>query len=313
MSSLPALWITIPVKAEAVAALAKRFDIIQTKGPGPEFARQAAQKPIVAVLTNGSLGLPAESIALLPGLRIIACFGAGFENVDHAAARARGIPVTHAPGVNDANVADHTLALMLGIARDLAGSDRAVREGKWDTSRIYRPALNGKRLGIIGLGNIGLRIAKRAAAFDMQISYNTRKPRPEVDWRHYTDLTEMARDVDYLVAACPGGPGTRHIVNAAVLSALGKDGFFINIARGSVVDTNALIAALEGGVIAGAGLDVVDGEPVVPEALLNSDKVLFTPHMAGRTPDVIWAQVDLFLANVDAAFAGKPLPNLVPG
>ena len=312
MSTRPALWITIPVKPEIVAALAERFEVIHTKGPGPEFAAQAAQKPVIAVLTNGSIGLPAASIAALPGLKIISCFGAGFENVDHAAARARGIVVTHAPGVNDANVADHTLALMLGIARDLVGADRAVREGKWETSRIYRPSLNGKRLGLIGLGNIGLRIAARAAAFDMDVAYNTRNPRPEVPWRHYPNLIDLARDSDFLVAACPGGPATRRIVNAPVLEALGKDGFLINIARGSVVDTDALIAALEKGGIAGAGLDVIDGEPVVPEALLKSNKVLFTPHMAGRTPEVIWNQLKLLLANIDAVLAGQPAPNRVP-
>ena len=122
----------------------------------------------------------------------------------------------------------------------------------------------------------------------------------------------LARDSDYLVAACPGGPATRRIVNAPVLEALGKDGFLINIARGSVVDTDALIAALEKGSIAGAGLDVIDGEPVVPEALLKSNKVLFTPHMAGRTPEVIWNQLKLLLANIDAVLAGQPAPNRVP-
>jgi len=312
MTPLPALWITIPIAAEAVAALAQHFDLTQTKGHGPEAMAQAARQPIVAILTNGSIGLPAAAIEALPGLKVISCFGAGFENVDHAAARARGIVVTHAPGVNDANVADHTLALMLGVARDLVGADRAVRAGKWDESRNYRPSLNGKRLGLIGLGNIGMRIARRAAAFEMSVAYHTRKPRPEVQWRHYPELAALAADCDYLVAACPGGPATRHIVNAQVLAALGPQGFFINIARGSVVDTAALIDALEREGIAGAGLDVVEGEPVVPAALLNSERVLFTPHMAGRTPEVVWAQVDMLRANVEAVLAGRPAPNVVP-
>jgi lactate dehydrogenase-like 2-hydroxyacid dehydrogenase len=204
------------------------------------------------------------------------------------------------------------MALMLGIARDLIGADRAVREGKWDASRVYRPALNGKRLGVIGLGNIGMRIAKRGEAFDMEVGYMTRTPRADVSWKHYGTLVSLAENSDYLVAACPGGPATRHIVNAEVLAALGQQGFLINIARGTVVDTAALIDALERGVIAGAGLDVIEGEPAVPEALLKSPKVLITPHMAGRTPDVIWSQVKLFNANVEAVLAGKPAPNVVP-
>ena len=309
---LPALWITIPIAQEALTLINERFEVILTKGYGPEAIAQAAQKPVQVVLSNGSIGLSAQAIEALPQLKMIACFGAGFENIDHAAARARGIVVTHAPGVNDANVADHALALMLGVARDLPGADRAVRAGKWDTSRIYRPSLNGKRLGVIGLGNIGLRIARRGEAFDMTVAYNTRSPKPGVAWKHYADVVSLAENSDYLVAACPGGPATRHLVNAEVLAALGQQGIFVNIARGSVVDTAALIDALERDVIYGAGLDVIDGEPVVPEALMRSPKVLMTPHMAGRTPDVIPNQVKLFFANVDAVMAGKPAPNVAP-
>ena len=139
-----------------------------------------------------------------------------------------------------------------------------------------------------------------------------RTPRTEVAWKHYSDLVSLAENSDYLVAACPGGPATRHIVNAEVLAALGQQGFFINIARGSVVDTAALIDALDREVIAGAALDVIEGEPVVPEGLLKSPKVLMTPHMAGRTPDVIWSQVKLFVANVEAVLGGNPAPNVAP-
>jgi lactate dehydrogenase-like 2-hydroxyacid dehydrogenase len=312
MTTKPALWITIPVAAEAMAIIGQRFDVIHTKsGYGEAEIAQAKQKDIVAVLTNGSIGLSSAAINAFPNLKVIACFGAGFENVDHAAARARGIVVTHAPGVNDANVADHALALMLGVARDLPGADRAVRAGKWETSRIYRPSLNGKRLGVIGLGNIGMRIARRGEAFEMSVAYCTRTPK-DVPWKHYSDVVSLAENSDYLVAACPGGPATRHLVNAEVLAALGQQGIFVNIARGSVLDTNALIDALERDVILGAGLDVIDGEPAVPEALMQSPKVLMTPHMAGRTPDVIPNQVDLFTRNVMAVLEGHPAPNVVP-
>jgi lactate dehydrogenase-like 2-hydroxyacid dehydrogenase len=312
MNSRPAIWITFNFPAPAVDKLREHFDVTQTNGLGAEALSAVQKKPIVAVLTSALMGMPARVINALPHVKIIGTIGTGFETLDVAAAHARGIVVTHGPGVNDVNVADHTIALMLGIARDLKASDRDVREGRWETSRVYRPSLNNKRVGIIGLGNIGRRIAVRCAAFDMTVGYHTRSPRGDVDWQHYDDLTRMAENSDYLVAACPGGEATRHIVNAQVLHALGPQGFFINIARGSVVDTQALIAALDGGLIAGAALDVVEGEPKVPEALLRSDKVLFTPHVAGRTPDVIFNQAALFKRNVDAVLAGQPAPNAVP-
>lgn len=313
MSSLPGLWITYNLAPVAVEKLREHFDVTLTNGIGPDAMAVVREKPIVAVLTNALTGMPGAVLNAVPNAKVLGTVGAGYETLDVAGAHARGIVVTHGPGVNDANVADHTIALMLGIARDLVAGDRAAREGRWETSRAYRPSLNNKRVGIIGLGNIGMRIAARCAAFDMTIAYNTRTPRTEVPWRHYADLRAMAQDSDYLVAACPGGAATRHIVNAEVLKALGPQGFFINIARGSVVDTDALIRALDEGIIAGAGLDVVDGEPVVPEGLVKSSKVLLTPHMAGRTPDVIFNQVALFTRNAEAVLAGKPAPNAVPG
>jgi lactate dehydrogenase-like 2-hydroxyacid dehydrogenase len=246
----------------------------------------------------------------LPALGLIACFGAGHENVDLAAARARGIQVSHAPGANNATVADHALALMLGLARGLVSLDAAVKRGGWESSRAARPTLNGARLGLVGMGHIGQAIARRAAAFDMsRIAYCTRTPRSDLpaDYEHVGSVLELARSgVDYLVLACPGGPATRHIINREVLRALGPEGFLVNVARGSVVDTEALIAALAAGEIAGAGLDVLEDEPEVPAALLQqgaaSDRVLLTPHVSGRSPAAQAAQVVAVMATLERFF-----------
>lgn len=310
--SLPHLLIVVPLFDHVVAALREHYTVHVIDGPHEDALERLRDTPIRAIVTNGSIGLSAAQMARLSQLELVCCFGAGYENVDLAATKARGIGVTHAPGVNDATVADHALALMLGLARGLVGLDAAVRQGRWKSSRAERATLNGGRLGIIGLGNIGSRIAARGAAFDMSVGYHTRTPRSGSAWKHYGSVVELARNSDFLVAACPGGPATRHIVNRAVLEALGPSGYFINIARGSVADTDALIDALAARKIAGAGLDVIEGEPAVPEQLLALDNVLFTPHIAGRSPAAIRGQIDAVRANLAAHFAGRPLPSPVP-
>jgi len=264
-----------------------------------------------AVITNGSVGLTQTQMHRLPELKMVCAFGAGYENIDIAAARLRGIEVTHAPGANDATVADHALGLMLAVARGFTVLDSAVRQGDWHHARAERPTLNGAHLGIIGLGRIGAKIAARATAFDMHVSYLTRHPRADVPWQHYTNIEQLARDSDFLVAACPGGTATRHLVNARVLEALGPNGVFINISRGSVVDTAALIAALNAGGIAGAGLDVFEAEPDLPAALMACPNTVFTPHIAGRSPAAITAQTDMLLSSLAAYFEGGHSPFVV--
>lgn len=266
---------------------------------------------VCAVVTNGSVGLTSAQMDRLPELEIICAFGAGHENIDSAAARARGIAVTYAPGANDATVADHALGLMLAVARGFTVLDPAVRRGEWNGVRAERPTLNGGRVGIIGLGRIGAKIAARAAAFEMRISYLTRQLRADVSWQHYTDVEQLARDSDFLVLACPGGAATRHLVDARVLQALGPKGVLVNISRGSVVDTAALVAALESGGIAGAGLDVFEAEPDVPAALLACRNTVLTPHIAGRSPAAIAAQTDMLLGSLAAHFEGGKSPFAV--
>jgi D-3-phosphoglycerate dehydrogenase len=307
------LLVVIPLGEDALARLRRECHLhYAPDGPRDEALARVAGRGIRAVLTNGSTGFSAAQMGKLPALELVCCYGAGYENVDRAAARARRIAVTHAPGVNDATVADHALALMLAAARGIAGLDRAVRAGKWASSRAERPTLSGARLGLLGLGNIGAKIAQRAAAFDMTLGYHARRARPDAPWRHYASLVELVRESDFLVVACPGGPATHHLVNRPVLDALGPQGILVNIARGSVVDTSALVESLRTRRIAAAALDVIEGEPEVPAELLQLDNVVFTPHVAGRSPAAVRAQTEALLANLAAHCADRPLPSAVP-
>ena len=267
---------------------------------------------IRAVVTNGSLGLTADQIAAMPQLGLICAVGAGYERIDLAAARARGITVTHGPGTNDASVADHAMALLLGLMRDLIAADRTVRSGGWAQGRQLRPTVNGKRMGILGLGTIGLRIARRAAAFDMTVLYHNRRRRNDVTYDYCDTPTALARACDVLMLVAPGGPATYHLVGTEVLAALGPAGYLVNVGRGSVVDTEALVAALCSRGIAGAALDVVEGEPEVPAALLAAPNLLLTPHIAGRSPEANAASLARVMHNLAAHFAGRPPLTPVP-
>ncbi|VVE61767.1 hydroxyacid dehydrogenase [Pandoraea captiosa] len=263
------------------------------------------------LLTNGTTGLNAAQMDLLPQLELVCAFGAGYERIDVAAATQRGIAVAHAPNTNGQTVADHALALMLAVSRGLVTLDRAVKAGGWAKHRAPRPTLHGARLGVIGLGNIGQAIARRAEGFGMSVGYHTRTPHDDRRWQYFANVAELADASDFLVLACPGGPSTHHLVDADVLARLGANGFLVNVARGSVVDTEALIEALCDGVIAGAALDVFETEPEVPSALRMLENVVLTPHVSGRSPAALQAQIDSVLANVRAHLAGQPLPTPV--
>lgn len=286
-----------------------------TKSPSREEAIRDAGGDTQAVLTNGRGGLSAAEMALLPNLRIICTIGAGYEAVDVAAAQARGIAVAHCPGTNAASVADSAMMLLLSAVRHVRAADRHIHEGLWqDQWRVDTQIIFGKRLGLIGLGNIGGRIAYRAArGFDMAVGYHTRKrvaDAPHDQYRHFDNMVALADWADFLIAAAPGGAGTRHLINADVLAALGPKGYVVNVGRGTVVDTAALIDALKAKRIAGAGLDVLEDELNQPPALhelLAMDNVVMTPHSSGRAPESITAATELVLANLNACFADKPL------
>lgn len=277
--------------------------------PTPAERAQAIQthaSQIKAVLTRGPLGLTAKEITALPHLEIICVIGAGYEHVDLQAASNRGIRVTNGAGMNASSVADHAMALLLSLVRDIPRADAAVRRGEWP--KIMRPSLAGKRLGILGLGAVGMAIAKRAAnGFDMTVSYHNRQLRSDVPYSFCSTPTELARASDFLIIATPGGLGTHHLINRQVLGALGPNGFIVNIARASVIVTAELISALEQRRIAGAALDVFDAEPQVPQALKVLSNVILTPHVAGLSPEATQATVELVGENLLAYFSGRPL------
>jgi lactate dehydrogenase-like 2-hydroxyacid dehydrogenase len=260
-----------------------------------------------ALVTNGTIGVKGEQLRRLPNLEIVHTQGVGFENVDIETVKAMGLKLVTGKGVNAFSVADHAMALLLAAARHITWADRRVREGKWTESRQPRAAAWKKRLGIMGLGEIGSMIANRARGFEMEIGYHNRNPRVDVGHTYFPSVLELARNSDFLVIATPGGPETRGLVGAEVLDALGPDGYLVNIGRGTIVDTDALIAALHDGRIAGAALDVVAGEPEVSPELLAAPNLTITPHMAGRCPESVNEAMLRISNNLKAHFAGEPL------
>ncbi|ELY4676795.1 2-hydroxyacid dehydrogenase [Cronobacter turicensis] len=274
---------------------------------------EAIAGDITALVTNGEAVVTRAFIAQLPALSLIAVFGVGYDGVDVAAARERGIAVTHTPGVLTDDVADLAIGLMLATSRRIVAAQKFIEQGGWQQGGFtWTRKVSGARLGIFGMGRIGQAIARRAQAFDMAISYTGRQPRSALPYRFVPDLQQLAQESDFLMLCAPGGDATRGVVNAAVLEALGPQGILINIARGSVVDEAALIAALESGAIAGAGLDVFTDEPNVPAALQQRDNVVITPHMASATWETRREMSRLVLENVNAWCTGEPLITPVP-
>jgi lactate dehydrogenase-like 2-hydroxyacid dehydrogenase len=269
---------------------------------------------IRAIAAGGESRVSAELIDQLPALELIAVMGVGYDGIDVAAAKSRRIRVTHTPNVLNDEVADLTLGLMLSAARQIPASDRYVRDGKW-ASQGAMPLtrkMSGARLGIVGMGRIGQGIARRAEAFEMVISYTARSAKADLPWRFFETPEELAAASDFLVVITPGGNDTRHLINAAVLNALGPEGILVNVARGSVVDEEALIAALETGRLGGAALDVFATEPHVPERLRLLPHVILTPHIGSATVQTRQSMADLTFGNLEAHFAGKPLLTPVP-
>ncbi len=257
---------------------------------------------------GGASIVPASLIDALPKLEIISVFGVGYDGIDLDAAKRRGITVTNTPDVLNDCVADLAMGLLIAAARRLAEADRYVRAGKWLKGPMpLATKVSGKRLGIVGFGRIGRTIAKRAAGFDMQIAYHSRRPVAEAPYRHYPSLVALAADSDFLVVITPGGAGTFHLIDEQVLRALGPKGILVNVARGSVVDERALVAALAEGALGGAGLDVFEDEPNVPAALLAMDNVVLAPHVGSATHETRAAMGNLCVDNLVAHFAGRPV------
>ena len=260
--------------------------------------------------------LPIDDALLtrLPKLEIISSFGVGYDHIDAVAAAKRGIVVTHTPDVLTEEVADTAIGLLLCTVRELPQGERHVRAGKWPKGNypLSRATLRNRTVGLVGMGRIGLAIARRLEAFGVPIVYHTRQPRPELAYRHYPQLIDMARAVDTLVVIVPGGPATRNMIDAPVLEALGPDGILINVARGSVVDEDALIAALRERKIMAAGLDVFVNEPEVPEELLTMENVVLLPHLGSASVFTREKMDQLLVDNIRAWAAGQPPLTPVP-
>ena len=266
-----------------------------------------------AVLISSSQKPGRELLDALPKLEILCCNGVGYDKLDLADMQRRRLVVTHSPGVIAPFVAEHAIALLMAAVRRIPQVDSAVRRGEWASARAQLPTMLGGRLGILGLGQIGSEIARRASlAFDMTVAYHARRPRSDVAYRYCKDVVELAEASDFLVLACTGDEGTHHIVDAHVLEALGANGYLVNVARGSVVDTTALIDALRTHRIGGVGLDVVEGEPTVPPALFDMSNVVITPHLGGRSSRAQSAMLDLVIRNLKAHFAGETVPTPIP-
>jgi lactate dehydrogenase-like 2-hydroxyacid dehydrogenase len=304
----PLLLILNPTSPEALATIAQRFETLYA----PDDARRAAAiaergAALQAVLTIGSTGLTAAEIDAMPRLTLICVLGAGHENVDVVHAKARGIVVANGAGTNDDCVADHAMALLLASVRAVPQFDRACRAGVWRTALPVQPNVSHKRLGLVGLGAIGRKIARRALGFEMEVGCHTRTRRDDLPGPWFDSVVALARWCDFLVVATPGGAATHHLIGAEALAALGPEGYLVNIARGSVVDTAALAEALRAGRIRGAGLDVYESEPAPPAELLGFDSVVLTPHTAGASPEAQRATLERFIENATRHFAGQPV------
>ena len=300
-----------PLMPALEAALREQHDVLSAQPVTAEapLADMADAARVTAVVTSAPVGVPAAWLTQLPALKVVSSFGVGLDRLPLDAARASGLPVGYTPDVLNDCVADLAMGLLIDGARRIAAADRFVRRGDWLNGRYpLTTRVSGKRLGIVGLGRIGQAVARRAAGFDMAIAYTNRRPAEGVAWRHEPSLTALAQWADFLVLTVAGGAGTRHLVNAEVLRALGPKGLLVNVARGSVVDEAALVVSLQSGELGGAALDVFDDEPRVPAELLAMENVVLAPHMASGTHDTRQAMADLCLANLRAGLAGESLP-----
>jgi len=293
--------------------LQAQYRVHDLAGAADRAALLAQAAHASAAVTTGVVGIDADTVRQLPRLGMLACFGVGYDKVDRVALGQRGIRLSNTPGVVATCVADHAMGLLIALKRRIAHADRLAHAGVWGKQAVgLTTRVSGKRMGILGLGDIGKRVAQRAAGFDMQIGYHNRHQRPELAHSYFASAVALAHWADCLVVACPGGAETRHLVNAPVIEALGPHGVLINIARGSVVDEAALVAALVAGRLGGAALDVFENEPGIPAALAGLDNVVLTPHIAGSTQETWREAFDLMCANLAAFLAGEPLPTSVP-
>ena len=301
--SRPAVLIVQRHLAPLSVFLEPTYDVFRLWEGPPIEARDAVRALIVA----GEFPLDTALVAGLPRVELIACFTSGHDGIDVGWCRERGLKVSHAPGVNHEDVADHAIGLILGSVRNIVSGDRALRAGGWTPdAKSLTPSLRGKRLGIVGLGAIGQAVARRAEVFGLEVAWWA--PRDKAaDWPRADSLIELARQSDILVVACRADETNRGLISAEVIGALGSDGLLVNVARGQLIDEDALIAALESGKLGAAALDVFAEEPTDPARWADVPNTVLTPHTGGATDQAVQAMLRLLLANLEAHFAGRDL------
>jgi lactate dehydrogenase-like 2-hydroxyacid dehydrogenase len=303
-----------PMQPSVMEALAERFTLHRADtAPDLEAFYAEVGPRIRAMATGAQAPVDAALLARLPNLEIVASFGVGYDTIDTATAAARGVVVTNTPDVLSDEVADLTLGLLLATLRQIPQADRYLRAGHWPTKPYpLTPTLRGRTVGILGLGRIGRAIATRLEGFGVQIAYHGRRRQADVRYAYHASLLNMARAVDVLVVVAPGGPETDGLVDAGVLAALGPQGILVNVARGSVVDEEALVAALKAGTILGAGLDVFAREPYVPADLAAMDHVVLLPHVGSGSVHTREAMGRLVVDNLVHWFSGRGPLTPVP-
>ena len=298
--------------------IGERFELMSAAGkPLIETFTADQLSGVTAMVTAGGTPLSAATMDLMPKLGVIVCYGTGDHGVDLAAAAQRKIAVADSPGANASSVADIAVTLMLAVTRRLLPADDYVRSGGWSSAKpspMMRPqaGMRGRRIGVYGMGEIGRKIAARVAAFETEVGHSSRS-RHDVPYHYLPSLAALADWCSVLMIAVRAGADTHHVVDAGILKRLGEGGYVVNISRGSVIDQPALVAALADNTIAGAGLDVFEQEPHAPDTLTALPNVVLTPHIGGHTLELHTAMQDCVIANLDAFFAGKPLPYQVRG
>ena len=295
-----------PLIVKGLEAIGTLHKSAEAKDLQSFYASHADVRAIACAATSEYLG--DAFIQRFPKLQIISSFGVGYDHIDAKAAGARGVIVTNTPEVLTEEVADTALALLLNTVREFPQAERYLRAGKWlqKTYPLTKATLRNRTVGILGMGAIGQAIARRLDAFGVPVVYHARKLRPEVSYRHYPKLLDMAHEVDTLMVIVPGGAATANIINAEVLDALGPNGILINMARGSVVHEPALIKALKEKRIMAAGLDVFAKEPEVPPELMAMDNVVLFPHLGSASVYTRDRMDQLVVDNIAAWVAGKP-------
>ncbi|HCX69259.1 2-hydroxyacid dehydrogenase [Parvibaculum sp.] len=301
----PHVFLAVPFGKVFEQQVAARYTIIK------DSEQRAEAEALITVSTTGANGAYMDR---MPKLKLICCFGSGYEGIDLAAAEKRGIKVANTGSANASIVADFAVALLLASIRKVVTGDQLTRAGEWRGENpaplLFLRGLMGRKVGIVGLGAIGLKIAERLAAFETEIGYHNRR-RKDVAYPYFDTVLDLAKWADVLILAHRADETNRHMVDAGVLAALGPEGHLVNISRGSAVDEDALIAALKNGTISGAALDVFENEPAPRADLVSLPNIVVTPHLGGGTSEAITATGDAVIANLDAFFAGKPLPNPV--